>query len=142
MTDTASAAAVDAREVALAYVAAVNEGRVDRLDDLVHPDVVDHHLPPELPPGVEGLRRWATVLHEALRLRVDVRDVAVDGDLVAVRARITGTHVGEFAGMPATGRSFDAQYMSFERVRDGRIAERWEVADTATVTAQLTGPAA
>jgi len=77
------------------------------------------------------------MLRTALQLHIQVNDVVDAGDRVAVRGRITGTHVGDFAGMPATGRSFDAAYMSFERVVDGRIAERWEVADTATITTQL-----
>ncbi|HYH34165.1 MAG TPA: ester cyclase [Nocardioides sp.] len=134
---TTDLSTVRPRTASLAYIDAVNEGRLDRLPDLVTGEVVDHHLPPELPAGVEGLRVWVDMLRTALQLHIQVNDVVDAGDRVAVQGRITGTHVGDFAGMPATGRSFDAAYMSFERVVDGRIAERWEVADTATITTQL-----
>ena len=136
--DTASPAA----RVSLDYIAAVDVGDLDRLDQLLAQDVVDHHLPPGLPPGREGVRTWIRLVKQALGLRVDVLDVFASGDRVAVRARIRGRHVGDFGGMTATGRPFEAEYHSVERIVDGRIVERWEIADTAAISAQLTGESA
>ena len=138
MTTMTTSTVTEPRDVSLAYVAALNEGRLERLPDLLDDDVVDHHLPPGLPAGIQGVRAWVGMLREALALSICVEDVVASGDRVAIRARITGTHVGDFAGMPATHRRFDAEYLSIERIRDGRIVERWEIADTASISAQLT----
>ena len=133
---------IPAERVALEYAAAVDAGDLARLEDLLADDVVDHHLPPGLPPGRAGVRAWIALLKEALGLRVEVLDVVAAADRVAVRARITGRHVGDFGNLPATGRTFTAEYHSIERIAEGRIVERWEVADTAAITAQLTGESA
>ncbi len=126
-------------ELSARFIDAVNKGAIERLDDFLAEDVVDHHLPAEVPAGRAGVKLWCALLHDALQIRVDVLDAVEAGDRVAIRARITGTHVGEFAGVPATGRRFDASFLSIERVADGRIIERWEIVDTATVMAQLLG---
>jgi predicted ester cyclase len=97
------------------FVDAVNAGDIDVLDGLLGADVVDHHLPPEIPAGLAGVKLWARMLVGALELQVRIIDVVEDGDRTALRAAISGTHNGEFAGMPATGRSFAAEMMSIER---------------------------
>jgi predicted ester cyclase len=128
-----------AADLARRFVAAMNAGDLAALDDILDPAIVDHHLPPGIPAGIAGVKLWCALLGEALDLHVEIEDVVEAGDRVAVRARITGTHVGEFGGMPATGRRFDASFMSIERAEGGRLVERWEIPDNATVMAQLTG---
>ena len=121
------------------WVAAMNAGDLSAIDELVADDIVDHHLPEGIPAGRPGVVIWCSLLRDALELHLDIEDLVAADDRVALRARITGTHVAEFAGMPATGRRFDASIMTVERVADGRIAERWELVDMSTVMAQLTG---
>ena len=120
-----------------AWVDRFNRRDFDGIIELVDPDVVDHHLPPGLPPGREGAMQWFRVLAGALDLRLVVEDTVESGDRVAVRAAITGTHVGEFAGIPATGRSFATTMISIERIREGRLVERWENVDNLAVVQQL-----
>jgi predicted ester cyclase len=138
-TSTVPTAVPTAAELTRRFVAAMNAGDLAALDDILDPAIVDHHLPPGIPAGIAGVKFWCALLGEALDLHVDIEDLVEAGDRVAVRARITGTHVGEFGGLPATGRRFDASFMSIERAAGGRLVERWEIPDNATVMAQLTG---
>jgi predicted ester cyclase len=121
------------------WVERFNRRDFDGIAELIHADVVDHHLPPGLPPGREGAMQWFRMLAGALDLRLAVEDTVESGDRVAVRASITGTHVGEFAGIPATGRSFVTSMISIERIHEGLIVERWENVDNLAVMQQLTG---
>jgi predicted ester cyclase len=41
----------------------------------------------------------------------------------------TGTHVGDFLGIPPTGKAFTFRGIDMYRVRDGKIAEHWNVVD-------------
>jgi steroid delta-isomerase-like uncharacterized protein len=71
-------------------------------------------------------------------LEAHIEDLVAAEDRVAVRVSFTGTHAGEFQGIPATGRA--VQYVSHEfyRVEDGLIAEEWICSDMASLFRQLT----
>ena len=58
-------------------------------------------------------------------LRVEVHDVLVDGELAASRQSFTGTHRGEFLGMPPSGTQIHFEAMEFFRIRNGNIVESW-----------------
>lgn len=63
--------------------------------------------------------------------------MVAEGDTVAVRATFRGTHRGNFAGVPATGRDVSTPVMLFYRVADDRIAQFWMQADVPNLMAQL-----
>jgi predicted SnoaL-like aldol condensation-catalyzing enzyme len=56
--------------------------------------------------------------------------VLVEGDLVALRTIITGTHTGPYAGVAATGSQIQTSASHIFRVRDDELAEHWPVVDT------------
>ncbi|HEY5342248.1 MAG TPA: ester cyclase, partial [Solirubrobacteraceae bacterium] len=66
-----------------------------------------------------------------------VDDIFASQDRVAVRVTFTGTHSGEFLGIPATGRSIRYVSHEFYRVADGLIAEEWICSDMATLMRQI-----
>ena len=116
---------------------AFNANRPDDAAGLVTDDFVDHHVPPEIPRGPAGLRAWWNILHAAFDARIDVDDVIEGTDRVASRWTFSGTHTGEFNGIPATNATFAATFMSIDRFEDGRIAERWEVGDLLGLLQQI-----
>ena len=69
---------------------------------------------------------------------MDPEDVLVSGDKVVARVRATGTHQGEFMGIPATGKHIDVQVVDIVRFGDdGRAREHWGVFDAMTMMQQL-----
>ena len=71
-------------------------------------------------------------------MRMDVEEVLTSGDKAIVRARVTGTHQGEFMGMPATGKSFDVKLIDIMRFgNDGLAHEHWGVIDALAMMQQL-----
>jgi hypothetical protein len=61
------------------------------------------------------------MIHQAFPdLHAEVHDVIADGDLVAARVTYTGTHQGEFVGIPATGRKTTTNGVHFFRMQDGQ----------------------
>ena len=69
---------------------------------------------------------------------VDPHQIIAEGDTVAVRATMRGTHRGAFAGIAPTGKQVAAGIMLFYRVADNRIAEFWMQLDMTNLIAQLT----
>ncbi len=69
--------------------------------------------------------------------RLDADQIIAEGDSVAVRATMRGTHGGPFAGIAPTGKPVSASLMLFYRIADGRIAQHWMHLDTGALLAQL-----
>ena len=117
-----------------------NEGRVELIDELLHPEYVNHSPSPGLPAGRAGVR----VVVEALRgafpdLRYAIEDMVVGDDAIAVRATMRGTHAGDFFGLPPSGRAFEVSQITIERFRQGQIVAHHRVTDEASLLRQLGG---
>jgi pimeloyl-ACP methyl ester carboxylesterase/predicted ester cyclase len=129
---------VDNRAPVLALFDAIAAGELDRIDDLVSADFVDHGAPPGLvPPGPEGYRAVMRMLRGALELRWERLGTVAEGECVMVRVRNHGRHVGEFLGIPPTGAEFALEAMHSYRVEDGVIREHFAVRDDLTMLRAL-----
>jgi len=117
----------------------LNAGDVDGFGDLLADDFVEHEELPGLAPTKEGIKDFFKMYLAAFPdLRMDAEDVLASGDKVVARLRATGTHEGEFLGIPATGKSFDVQLVDIVRFGDDGLAhEHWGVFDTMTMMQQL-----
>jgi len=105
------------------------EGRLDTFHELLTRDVVDRSRS-ALAMGVESFKARAAAVGAAFAdIEVVVDALVVEGDAIAWRWTLTGTHVGPFAGASATGRRVTLQGVNFQRLRDGRVAEHWTQID-------------
>ena len=66
-----------------------------------------------------------------------VDDVIAEGDKVAVRHRLVGTHQAELQGIPATGKQVEVGGIVIFRIENGRVAEAWLNADIMGMMQQL-----
>jgi pimeloyl-ACP methyl ester carboxylesterase/predicted ester cyclase len=120
----------DNKAPVLALFEAINAGELDRIDDLVSADFVDHGAPPGLvEPGPEGYRTVMRMLRGALELRWELLALVAEGERVMVWVRNHGRHVGEFMGIPPTGVELTFEAMHCYRVEDGVIREHHAVRD-------------
>lgn len=111
---------------------------LEGLDDLLAPDFQDFSAPPDLPPGLTAykdfVRGWHTsidgITHNPLLL-------IAEGDKVVEQWQANGTHVGDFFGIPPTGRSGSLQGISTYQIRDGKIVKRWGNSDDIGLLRQL-----
>jgi steroid delta-isomerase-like uncharacterized protein len=116
-----------------------NAGDTERLLAITSPDLVTHYA--EMPEPLRGQETWLQGFQLVKRafpdLEATVDDVVAAGDKVAVRVSFSGTHAGEFQGMPATGRTIHYVSHEFYRVEDGVIVEEWICSDMASLFRQL-----
>ena len=115
------------------------EGDIDRLDELLAPDYVNHTLAaPDLPPGPEGVKEVVRMFRSGMPdLRVNIEDMIAEGDRVATRYALEGTHGGVLFGVAPTGRHLSIKSMTVERVSGGKIVEHWRVTDELDMMRQL-----
>ena len=68
---------------------------------------------------------------------ITVEDEVSEGSIVASRWTLTGTHRGEFQGVPPTGNTIRASGVDFSRVENGQIAEHWAQFDLVALMQQI-----
>jgi steroid delta-isomerase-like uncharacterized protein len=119
------------------YDEVLNEGRIEALDELAVGDYEEHDPLPGQGTGRGGLKDRVATLRDALAETFTVEDVIAEGDRVAVRWSASGRHVGDFMGMPASGRPFTMAGIDIHRLRDGRMSEHWHVVDQLALLQQL-----
>lgn len=133
MTDTDANKAVVKR-----YFAAIEEGDLTALDEVVSADYQDRT--PGRQPGRQALKAAARALRAAFPdITSTLTHMLAEGDLVAVRNRVTGTQHGPLGELPATGNRVDFTALQLFRVEAELIVEHWELFDETTLAQQLSG---
>lgn len=116
----------------------LSKGDLGVLDELVADDFVEHEEMPGLPEGKAGIEAFVTSLRAAFPdLMVETLAVVTEGDEVWCHSRCSGTHQGEFAGVPATGNAVSITMIDRIRVRGGQAVEHWGVTDQLALMTQL-----
>ncbi|QMU71609.1 ester cyclase [Streptacidiphilus sp. P02-A3a] len=122
--------------------AAVNSGDLGSIarfiDEFVAPDVLFHAPVPMDVTGAEALKRvWEILLHAYPDIHVTAEETITEGDRVVSRNTVTGTHRGQYQGLPPTGRRVSYNEIFVFRFTDGRITEIRGVVDVLTQLRQL-----
>ena len=117
----------------------LNARDIDGFGDHLADDFIEHEETPGLAPTREGVKAFFRMYIAAFPdLRMEAQDVLMSGDKVVARSRATGTHQGEFMGMPATGKHIDVQLIDIVRFGDDGLAhEHWGVFDALAMMQQL-----
>jgi steroid delta-isomerase-like uncharacterized protein len=121
------------------YDELLGEGNLDKLDELVTDDVVDHEegLPGQ-PEGKEGVVFFVNTLRSAFSdIKATVGTSLQDGDLASAQTTLTGKHTGEWMGVPASDKSFEITAIDIIRIEDGKCAEHWGVTDNLALMMQI-----
>lgn len=120
------------------YDEVMNQGKLEVVDELVTEDFLEHEAFPGLPPGREGVKAAMAMFRTGFPdLHMEAESVVASGEMVAARSTLTGTHEGEFMGIPATGKSVRVAVMDFLRFENGLAAEHWGLTDTMAMLQQL-----
>jgi len=116
-----------------------SQGNLDLVDELYSPEYVTHATPPELPPNREGLKLFIGALRQGIPdLNCPVDDVVAEGNSVAGRFSLVGTHDGTLLGIPATGKKVDVSVMVIAHFDDeGKWIEDWVCWDQLGLLQQL-----
>ena len=108
------------------------------IDELVEPEALIRTPLPFEATGAQLLKEAFARLYQAFPdLHITVEDLIAEGDRVVGRDTVTGTHQGEYMGVPPTGKSITYNEIFIARFAGGRIAETWGVVDVLSQMRQL-----
>ena len=116
----------------------INGGDLSAVDKYMAADIKDHTPMPGIPEGPEGFKELLTMLRGAFPdMHSSLDHVIAEDDKVAMFGTFTGTHKGEFMGVPATGKQVSVNEFHLVRMQDGKMVEHWGVEDNMAMMTQL-----
>jgi predicted ester cyclase len=133
-------AAQDNKAVGERLMDAWNRSDFAEVEQIVSPDFVNYNPPPIPGAGADrdGLLTAMRYLRQALPDgRGEIVNLLAEGDKIVVHDIIRGTHEGDFMGVSPTGRRVSFEFIHIFRLADGRIVERWGLADAMGLMQQM-----
>jgi steroid delta-isomerase-like uncharacterized protein len=117
----------------------INAGDIAGFGRQLADDFVERNEIPGIPPTKDGVVQYFRLLLGAFPdFQMNVEDVIASGDKAVARLQVTGTHKGEFMGIPATGKSVSVNLIDITRFGDDGLArEHWGVVDQLALMQQL-----
>lgn len=115
-----------------------NDKDLSQIETFFAPGFVDHTNAGDPPHGPQGQRAKVEAFIGAFPdLEINYTHQIAEDDLVAGRYVLTGTHLGDFAGIAATGNTISLIGHDLLRVAHGQMVEHWTVMDSAELMRQL-----
>lgn len=118
-----------------------NKGRADAIDEMMADDAVARGLTDVSGKELRGptdFKPFFYSFRDAFPdIQVTVEETVSEGDMLAVRCSVTGTHAGEGIGLAATNRPVTFTGMCMLRIKDGKIVEAWNNFDFMSMFQQL-----
>jgi predicted ester cyclase len=114
--------------------------KLELADELIAPGFSDTGpgATPGLPSGPEGSKMLVKIYRTAFPdLQFTVDEQVAEGDKVMTRWSAKGTHRGDLAGIPPTGKSVSVTGISIDRIAGGKIVETWGIFDQFGMLQQL-----
>lgn len=128
-----------AHELVRRYVERIwGKGDLEALPDFLAASYRRYLSPRDEPLDVDGQRRRLAGIRAAFPdAGLQIQAIVAEGDLVTFRSLMSGTHLGTFLGLPATGRRFEVSIIDVLRVSDGLVVEHWGGPDLLDLVRQL-----
>ncbi len=121
------------------FMEAFNAHDLDRMSTFID----DGHVMESdtFPETLRGREAWRQAMQGYLNafpdLHFDTEQIFASGDYVTLRWRVTGTHQGELAGIPATNRPVEMHGCTVREISNGTSSHEWTYWDTGRMMQQL-----
>ena len=126
------------KQIVRRYQEIYNSNNLDALTEVVSEDLLTPRIMPGIPSGIEGAKASHQIMLTGFPdYQTIIDDMFAEGDKVAARITMSGTHTGSFMGIPATGRRVEFTGMYIARIENGRIVEHWGEEDAVGLLTQL-----
>ena len=115
-----------------------HQNRESSYFDFYDDSLIIHGFPPNLPTNKEGFKQFINLLWNAFPdIKIMFDDIIIEGNKVACRYNLTGTHKGEFMNLQPTNKQFRVNGMTVFSFHDTKCIERWNLVDMMSLMEKL-----
>jgi len=120
------------------YTKVLSGGDIDQINDLVSSGYQDHEPLPGFASNRNGLKQFFSMMRIAFPdLHNEIEFMVAENDKVVSYITMTGTHQGDYMGVPGSNKKFEVKVIDIIRVVNGKMTEHWGVGDWMAMMAQL-----
>ena len=120
------------------YQEIYNSNHLDALDEVVSENLLTPRIMPGIPTGIAGAKAAHGIMLTGFPdYQTTIDDLFAEGDKVVARITMTGTHQGDFMGIPSTGKHVSFTGIYIARIANGKIVEHWGEEDGVSLLQQL-----
>ena len=120
------------------YQEIYNSNNLDALLEVVSENLLTPRIMAGVPHGIEGAKAAHRIMLDGCPdYQTVIEDLFAEGDKVAARVTITGTHTGVLMGVPPTGKKIVFTGIYICRISNGKVVEHWGEEDGVSLLAQL-----
>ncbi len=113
-----------------------NAAAISVTDEICAPNIVVHSIAEST--GLDDYKRFMSEVRNAFPdIQLELHDMIVEGNEVAIRFTETGTHKGAFMGIPPTGKGVTIRGVEVDRIVGGKVVEIWSGLDALGLMQQL-----
>jgi steroid delta-isomerase-like uncharacterized protein len=124
----------DYRSLYLSYLKYCNDHDFDSMASFYTPTIKVNDAPME-PAAVTA--QFAPLISAFPDWHWEMRHIVVDDDNIVVHFKVTGTHLGTFQGIEATGRRVSVSEFTLYHLESGKFAEVWDLLDMTALLEQI-----
>ena len=126
------------KAIVLRFLEELVKGNLDVIDELLSPDFVDRALMPGQGSTREDFKRLVAEILEAFSTTsYTIEEQVAEGDTVVTKYTQSHVSLGEFAGLPPTGKEETSEGIYIHRISGGKITEEWSLVDARPVMEDL-----
>ncbi len=116
----------------------VSRGDLNAIDESYARNMVYHGSGEMANADFDAFKQFVSAVLDAFPgFTITQDEVLADGDKVIYRSTYSGTHTGDFMGIPASGKTVSVSSIGIARISDGKIIEEWENMDELSLMQQL-----
>ena len=126
------------KKIVRRYQEIYNSNDLEALGEVVSDNILTPKIMSGIPRGMEGAKAAHRIMLAGFPdYQTIIDDLVAEGDKVAARITMSGTHTGSFMGIPGTGKHVSFTGMYIARIVDGKIVEHWGEEDGVSLLQQL-----
>ena len=115
----------------------MNQKKLYLIDEIIGASYINHDMP-GTERGPAGFKKLVQSFTDGFAdMHIHLSEVIAEGDIVVTRGEWTGTHTGDFMGMPATGKKIKIKYIDMWRMENEKAVENWVQMDMSSLMQQL-----
>jgi len=114
-----------------------NNNQLEKIDNYLSANFIDHSLPPTLPVNKDGMKLWILGMGISFKHKTIIDDIVCEDNKVMLKIKMQMKHIGVWREIEPTYFEISTIGYRYYKLADGKITEHWALIDGNSIENQL-----